>query len=503
MPRCPRCGRPADGLCEVCRGGKTLFLGSIPAEPVPSAPGAAAELERREQVVTPPTVRSVSEQPRPRPEPAPIAEPPRRAKGLDERLSVGIRLSTTLRNLVARAPQAHDGSRSASSSRGIWIALLIGIVAGLATVAVWWAWPSRRSGVVRVAKDGSQIADLRCSRCDDGTVVRIGEARATIHDGRARLALASSLAPTTRELVVEAASPSGRSTNLEFDVRVCGRLSPDLSTLAEDDPALAVVVEVPVGASVIVDGVALSLDAEGRARHRVALADELLGDRGTLQPLRRSLPFTLSAAECGDQAGQFVIELPIVPLRVTAPSASITLDRATFMLAGKTEPGATVTVEGRKIALNDRGEFAQKMTISKLGERVITVRSTVPGRAPRLVRRRIRRVANLEQEALSSARSIPSSLDEVSSQGGPRSGARFALRGSAKEVGVVGHGTHLVIKTDSCSLANCDVGVQFGGSTDVAVGEQVLVIGQWADDADSARSLTAELIAPLGRGSTR
>ncbi len=493
MARCPRCGRPSEGVCDVCRGGKTLFLGSAPS-PKPTATPPPAPAQTALMPSSAPAARGpTGPRPSPAPPPGPAAPPKgserpsppnrrvRKKRRLDERLSAGIRLTTTLRNLVARPPpsQREQGrAGSSTAAKGIAAALIGGLCAGLLTVGVWLLWPKRASAVARVGSDGQQVLDVSCGGCADGTDVSIGASHARILGGRAQIALSAPVPPSTKTLLVNTAPPTGSPSTLELDVQVCGRLSPDLAHLADEAPSLVLIAEVPPGGSVIVDGNALLPDANGRASYQLPIVEAISGDADQEAALSRKLPFSLTAPKCEEQRGAVELALKIAPLRVSAPSASIVLERDSFMLAGKAQPGATVTVEGRGIHVDETGEFAQRMTISKLGEREITIRSTVPGFAPRLVKRRIRRVADLLLEANALARKAPSKLDDVLNDNAGTAPLRFALRGRVTAVEAMGHSSRILVAADACEGDSCSVQVEHGAAAPAFVGDHVLAVGE-------------------------
>jgi hypothetical protein len=297
-------------------------------------------------------------------------------------------------------------------------------------------------------------------------------------EGRAQIALSTPIGPQTKTLVLTTKPPASESSSMELAVRVCGRLSPDLARLGDEAPSLVLIAEVPSGGSVIVDGNALLPNESGQASYQVPIVDAISGDADRELPLSRKLPFSLTAPGCDEQRGAVELALKIAPLRVLAPSASIVLGRDSFMLAGKAQPGATVTVEGRAIAVDDAGEFAQRMTISKLGEREITIRSAVPGFAPRLVKRRIRRVADLLREANALAHKTPTKLEDALRMDAGDRRRRFALRGRVTAVETLGHASRLTVTADGCEGDACAVAVEHGAAAPAFVGDHVLAIGE-------------------------
>ncbi len=375
-------------------------------------------------------------------------------------------------------------------------AIVLTLAAAMVGGIVWLLWPDPPKGIARVDSDGTQVLEVACPRCVDKTDLALGPEQGSISQGSAQITMATPIGLRTNSLIVNATDPSGNQETLEIDVRVCGRLSPDLSRLGDEEPAVVLVVEVPTGGSAIVDGNALAPDDEGRASYRLQLADGVLGDADAPKQLRRSVPFNLTAPGCSDQRGSFAFDMKIAALRVSAPNASIVLGRDTFMLAGKAQPGSVVTVEGRKISVGTDGAFAQRMAISQLGEKEITIRASVPGFAPRLVRRRVRRVADVLAEAKAQASKTPSKLQDVLEGAGGSGSKRFALRGQVRQVETVGHRSRMVVMATDCAAAECDVRVEHGAIVPAIVGDNVIAIGD-ISMAGSGKQLGPRLFSEL------
>src|SRR6185436_5881158 len=117
----------------------------------------------------------------------------------------------------------------------------------------------------------------------------------------------------------------------------------------------------------------------------------------------------------------------IAPLVIDAPGESIVIDSPTFVLAGRTFKGGSVTVEGRAITVDNSGKFAQMMNISSPGETSISVRASATGHAPRLVAIKIRRVDNLAVELPETRIGAGTSYDDVASDPEAKRGTRVAF----------------------------------------------------------------------------
>ena len=93
------------------------------------------------------------------------------------------------------------------------------------------------------------------------------------------------------------------------------------------------------------------------------------------------------------------MSVAVLPLSIDAPGRAIVTEKATFLLAGRTSPGAEIVAAGKSLGTTPNGVFSQTMNVSSVGSTEIEVRAKMPGRAPRLVRIGVERVTSLEAAA--------------------------------------------------------------------------------------------------------
>lgn len=502
MRSCPRCGRPAEGECLACAGGKTLVLGSPPAPPEPSHSGPAPRA-----VPAPPPQQlepeTVLRAPAPSRKPHPPAPPggPRsrhhRGVALDRRLPVRARMSTTLRQLLAGSglrlePPAVEGESRKSRERWPWIVaiattalVLGGGIAVLASVS-----RVRVEAEVTLDPKGAQRLSVRCTRCSDGLQVTVGDHSAQLASGRATLTLSPELPAGQRALDL---TLGGSSQQLL--ARVCARIVPDLAPLKRQPPVLGILVEALPDSAVVIDGRSVSLDASGRGSLELALASALKGSASARTELVQSIPFRISGGSCPEQRGAVSLRLGVVRLDVRAPGERIVVDGDSFLLAGTTEPGALVTVEGRGLTVDPAGRFLQRMTISAPGRRTITVRADLSGLAPRLVERQIERVADAWAHANQSATGAVRSWSELSSPAAERAAAAVSgtvARTDTRDAVV----SVLWLDVDDCTAPPCVARVVYPGRYDARPGQRVLALGALGlPSSDAAGHPVAELVA--------
>lgn len=498
MRSCPRCGRPAEGECLACAGGKTLVLGSPPA---PSEPAHGVPAPRASPPPPPPEFEpdTVLRAPAPGPKPHPPAPRSRHHRGvaLDRRLPVRARMSTTLRQLLANSglrlgAPAVEGESRKSRERWPWIVaiattalVLGGGIAVLASVS-----RVRLEAEVTLDPQGAQRLSVRCTRCSDGLQVTVGDHAAQLASGTATLTLSPELPAGQRTLDLTLGG-----TSQQLLARVCGRIVPDLAPLKRQPPVLGILVEALPDSAVVVDGRSVSLDASGRGSVELALTGALTGSASARTELSQNIPFRISGGSCPDQRGTVALRLGVVRLDVRAPGERIVVDSDSFLLAGTTEPGALVTVEGRGLTVDPAGRFLQRMTISAPGRRTITVRADLSGLAPRLVERQIERVADAWAHATQSATGVVRSWSELSSPAAERAAAAVSgtvARTDTRDAVV----SVLWLDVDECTAPPCVARVVYPGRYDVRPGQSVLAVGALGlPSSDAAGHPVAELVA--------
>ncbi|MFO7178561.1 MAG: hypothetical protein DIU78_007685 [Pseudomonadota bacterium] len=339
--------------------------------------------------------------------------------------------------------------------------------------------------------DGQERLEFSCRECPPGTRVRVAGTEAALENGTATIRLGTPLAIGDNQLELVLFRPGESSTRITLNVPVEYRVRAVTDGLLSPEPHLAVVVEALRGSRVVVDGKELTLDARGSARHVLDVSPELTGADGTVRRLSREVPYTVTPPGGSPDSGTVTFQLGIVPLVVDTPGSAITLDAATFVLSGRTQPGATIFVGDRQIPTDGSGRFAQVMSVSSPGETTITVRATAPEHAPRLYPIRVRRVHSLEEEAKRVRERALSSYREVTTNLEQRTGAEVALSGSVVEQRIQGYASTLLVDVKTgCTSSPCLLRVLHGAPTRFDSGAPIAVFGHVTRAVDGPRSGT-------------
>lgn len=361
-------------------------------------------------------------------------------------------------------------------------ALLLG-AAGV--VAVLWRGQPPLSALVSITDAGKERIDIVCEQCPDGTSIGLGETRAEVQQRKAYLEVASPLRVGDNPLVLDVGYPEGRQTSVELNLPVEYRVRSDSAGFDAPEPYVSVVAEAVPGSRVIVAGRELSLDAGGRAEHRIDLGARVAGAASEVVPLSESIPYAITSPAGHEYKGELKLNVGITPLDIESPGAETITGDANFVLAGRTAKGARVVVAGSSLTVDASGRFSQSMSIDAPGESLVTVRAAYDNLAPRLLTFRIRRVADLrkeerklQDEALDLAAAIQ---DPAASRG-----RMVFVRGRVQDAKVSGERTILIVEpAKGCAERVCLARLISGGRHELKPGTRVEAFGRFGGELEA------------------
>jgi len=542
MHRCPRCGTPhlpTQPTCGAC--GLVFGPDAQPAAPTPAAAKAARPLAQTMLGHAPPTVpvppganprqqtmlgmapvRPPAVEPA-RTEPAVVRSEPPKAQNApagpsqlktmlgvarpgiapvnpgvakpEPRLSPEQPLPLSSPNaepsLYQPGPQLSEhGSRTRVAWIGVGVlgaALLLG---ALALLAILTRRATPLTALVRIDDQGVERVELSCPGCEDGTTLRLGSASATFLKQRALLPLDRPLRVGNNELSLSLKRPDSRSPrDVTVTVPLQYRVRGDLAGLAQPKPMLRVLVEALPESSVVIDGQAVAIGANGKGIHLIDVSPELTGPAAKTVALERVVPYTIAAPGGSGQRGEIRLKLGIVPLLVDAPGDSIVIDVPNFMLAGHTQPTGTVTVAGRPITVDATGRFAQLMNVSSVGETTIDVRAAAPDQAPRSCPLHIKRVASLKTEAAAFAARATDSYAAIAADSVAKKGWAVALFGEVVEARTQNHTSVVLLDVKKgCTSRPCLARLVHGAKVDLVQGDHARAYGHVLGAVDGPRT---------------
>ena len=395
---------------------------------------------------------------------------------------------------IERRPGARTLNLQAAKKSSVLGTFAIGVAAArLAAAAVllylYVAGPERIEARVTLDPQGKERLRLRCPRCDDGTLVRVDGKEASFSGGQAELALERSLNVGDTPLTLAVRGPSGtQEHNVALNVRVDYRVRADLSTLSEMIPTVRVLVDALPGSTVSIGERSVTLSDQGDAQVDFDVSSELKGEDNGVRRLERRIPYTVTPPGGSRQTGDVIVQLGITPLVVDAPGTSITVETPTFVLAGRTAKGSSVTVEGRPLAVDPEGRFAQVMNVSSVGATTVTLRSTAPDHAPRLFPLEVRRVQSFAQEAAKLRTQVTTSYASIETDLDRKRDWKVALDGSVLERSNLEHSTLFLFDVKSgCQKTPCLARVAYGAKSELVPGDKIGVFGRVQGAVDGPR----------------
>jgi hypothetical protein len=295
------------------------------------------------------------------------------------------------RNPAAAAGAKRKGGR-------ILLAVAALLLSALALFWVLWTPPPPLTAKAVTDEQRSERLEFSCADCPPGSRVTLDGVVAEFASGRALLTPKQALQLGSNRLKVDLSRPGlGRDESVTLDVPLRFRIRADLTALAEPKPMLALQLDAVPGASAVVDGNPVPL-VEGHAR---VLLDpgSLTGSVAEVGRIERKVAYSVALTGSPPQAGEVQLTALITPLVIEAPGPSVVTDSERFVLAGRTQPGAKLSVAGYPLTVDPVGRFDQLMNIDSVGETTIVVRADAEGQAPRFVNVVIRRVPDLAAEA--------------------------------------------------------------------------------------------------------
>lgn len=367
--------------------------------------------------------------------------------------------------------------RESSSKKGLVIILVALVLAGGA-VAFAFLWRTNPLTVqVRAGEGTKEVLDVQCPSCPNGTVLTLDGKTATVEDKRATLELPSTLAIGDTSLKVAIDRPgSGRDETINVKARVAYRVRPDLTMLEADKPAIQIVVEAMPGSKVMLDGSEIAL-RDGRAIQTLDITQDLEGDSLNPGNLDRKVSFSVTPPDGAEEKGVVAVSAVILPLSIEAPGPIIITDKSSFVLAGKTLPGAKIAAANNEIDVNGEGVFSREMNVLMVGSTTMEVRAKMPGKAPRLVRIKVERVANLEAAAADFKNRSPLDYAAYAANPDAAKGKPVMFEGTIVSSKIGAFSTTMVVKAQCDGGKPCPVRISLGAIERVKPDDTVRVFG--------------------------
>jgi hypothetical protein len=366
-------------------------------------------------------------------------------------------------------------------------ALVAGGIAliGGAAIALLWRSAPPVTAQPRVGPDGADVLHLTCdpASCKDGTVVSFHNAKATFARGEADLSLATPLHIGDNALGLSIDRPGmGRDETVKLVVPVAYRVRADVTTMDDLHPCITIRVEAPAGTDVRIDDKAVTLDAAGMGSYLIEEADATEGPADESRVVAIDTPYVVVPKGRSPERGTVSARIAVAPLRVDAPGTSAVIDEDSVLIAGRAAKGATVTVDGRPVAVTPEGAFETTIPVGSMGERTIDVRASAAALAPRTVHVAITRVPSLTETAKAFEDRGPVGYDEAMREiAAAKTGMPIVVEGDVVESRAAGHRTLILIDDHrGCAKGPCLARVVVGRDLTLARGDHVRAYGRVA-----------------------
>ncbi len=169
---------------------------------------------------------------------------------------------------------------------------------------------------------------------------------------------------------------------------------------------------------------------------------------------------------------------------IDAPGPTIVTDQSTFVLAGKTLPGAEIAAAGRALDVAADGSFARTMNVSSVGATQIEVRAKI-FRARRLRTRRkinIERVASFDAAETEFNAKKPLGYADLAKDVEAAKGKLVAFDGDVVDVRTEPYSTLVMIdaKTGCDAGKKCPVRLEIGSVLSLKPDQHMRVFGEGA-----------------------
>ena len=254
---------------------------------------------------------------------------------------------------------------------------------------------------------------------------------------------------------------------------VAYRVRADFSGLVDDNPSIAIVVHAHPGSEASVDGVAVTLDAQGRGQRMIEIAAE-----DTREEFARQFPYVVRNPDAEHPAeGTVDVSLPRATLELDRPGAELITEESQLDIAGAAHPDAVVSVDGEEVELV-AGRFSRRIRLPSIGEYTPAVVAREPNKAPRTVVPMVRRVEDLAKEA--EAYEVDRDLDYARVLQNPTTfvGRPVAMEGRVYNVSVErGESVLQLLVRDCPPTERCPLWVTYPAATDSTVNDWVRVVG--------------------------
>ncbi len=255
-------------------------------------------------------------------------------------------------------------------------------------------------------------------------------------------------------------------------------------------------VEAAAGAQASVDGKPVTIDATGKGSYAIDVSQDTQGPSDETKVIDKKIPFVITPRGGKLESGTLTAKTGIVPLHVDAPLAHTTVADDAVTVAGQTAPGSTVTLDGKPVAVDDKGAFVHAEKLLHDGDTTFEIVSQMGQLAPRATKVTVRRVASLDALAKELDGQSPLAFAAFAADPAASAGKLAVIEGEVVELRPsASQSIVLVDAKKGCDRAECLVRVVVAGDAKLAKKDLVRVYGRPTKAVTSGGKSVPELEA--------
>ncbi|MFO0687003.1 MAG: hypothetical protein U0234_33370, partial [Sandaracinus sp.] len=366
-------------------------------------------------------------------------------------------------------------------TRGWLVALLVlGVllVGGVTVAALYHRLTQQRVDVTASVTSGAsgEVLAVEVQRAPEGTHARFGTIDQVVTGTHVDLPLAAdALHVGDNDVAIDIVLPDGAVETHHVTLTVEYRVRADLSTLGATPAAITVLVDAMPGSTVTLDATPLALDAQGHGSRAYPVATLTPDASGTIT---LTAHYTIAPPTGVPATSTLTARVGATPLHLDRPGDPAQTDQTAVIVAGTTQPGASVTVEGAAATVSSDGHFTFDAPLPAVGAREIHVTASMPQRAPATRVLHVERVPDLGRAAAAYPVDRTLSYERVAAAPASFTGQHVAMEGRIYNVDLQdGHGVLQMLARECPSGQRCPVWVTHPAVTEVAVEGWVRVVG--------------------------
>ncbi len=224
----------------------------------------------------------------------------------------------------------------------------------------------------------------------------------------------------------------------------------------------------------------VALDASGRGSTVIDVSADTRVQSGELALLERTIPYSIKVLGDPEEKGTLVARAKLLPLTLSTPIDGQLVASESFVLAGRTLPGAAISIDGHAATVDANGVFGVNVKAAAVGQRALDIVSSQEGFAARSVRVTVQRIAVLPESAKAMEAGSPLTYRAFSGVGRELFGKTVVVEGDLVEARVEAHRTILVLadRRDCPRGTKCLVRFLYGSEEPLKVGERLRAFGR-------------------------